>query len=126
MPHRSRISTILIDTPDDRFVETARFWEGALGRTLGDIDDPRYRSLGGDGPEQLDVAIQRVPPVERGVHFDIETDDIEAEVRRLESLGARRKRQVKTWWVMEDPAGQAFCVVPVHSATWPAGTVEWP
>jgi hypothetical protein len=45
------------------------------------------------------------------VHLDIESDDVEAEVRRLESLGARRVEQVQTWWVMEAPTGQRFCVV---------------
>lgn len=126
MPHRSRISTVLIDIPEARFDDTARFWEAALGRTLGDLDHPRYRTLGAPGPATPDVALQRVEPEERGVHFDVETDDLEAEVQRLEALGARRKRQVKDWWVMEDPAGQAFCVVPVHSVAWPAGAVEWP
>jgi hypothetical protein len=46
------------------------------------------------------------------VHLDIETNDIEAEVVRLEALGARRVEQVKRWWVMEAPTGQRFCVVP--------------
>ena len=39
------------------------------------------------------------------------SDDVEAEVRRLEALGARRIRQVQSWWVMEAPTGQRFCVV---------------
>ncbi len=45
------------------------------------------------------------------VHLDIETDDIEAEVERLEALGARRIAHVKGWWVMEAPTGHRFCVV---------------
>jgi hypothetical protein len=45
------------------------------------------------------------------VHLDIESDDIEAEVRRLESLGAKRVEFVHTWCVMEAPTGQRFCVV---------------
>ena len=45
------------------------------------------------------------------VHLDIESDDIEAEVMRLEKLGARRLKKVHTWVVMEAPTGQRFCVV---------------
>jgi len=42
---------------------------------------------------------------------DIETNDVEAEVKRLENLGARRVAHVKRWWVMEAPTGHRFCVV---------------
>ncbi len=45
------------------------------------------------------------------VHLDIETDDIEAEVARLEALGAKRVQSIHTWCAMEAPTGQRFCVV---------------
>ena len=45
------------------------------------------------------------------VHLDIETDDIDAEVTRLEALRAKRVARVRTWWVMEAPTGQRFCVI---------------
>ena len=45
------------------------------------------------------------------VHLDIEADDVDAEVRRLEALGARRIERIKSWCVMEAPTGQRFCVV---------------
>ena len=41
-------------------------------------------------------------------------DDIDAEVQRLEKLGARRVQQIHTWWVMEAPTGQRFCVIRVQ------------
>jgi hypothetical protein len=47
-------------------------------------------------------------------------------VSRLEELGARRKRFVGDWWVMEAPSGHAFCVIPVQTNTWPEGALEWP
>ena len=34
---------------------------------------------------------------------------------RLEALGAKRVKQVHTWWVMEAPTGQRFCVVRAQS-----------
>jgi hypothetical protein len=45
------------------------------------------------------------------VHIDIESDDVDAEVERLERLGARRVEKIKTWWVLQAPTGQRFCVV---------------
>lgn len=125
MSHKSRLCAILIDTESDRFDTTVRFWSAALGRSVKADSDPRYSALPPTQPSDLDMILQRVEPGQRGVHLDIETDDVEAEVRRLEALGARRKRQVKAWWVMEDPDGHAFCVVPVSSAAWPEGAAEW-
>ena len=56
------------------------------------------------------MLLQRVEHESR-VHLDIETDDIEAEVARLERLGAKKVAFVKRWWVMEAPSGHRFCVV---------------
>jgi hypothetical protein len=56
------------------------------------------------------VLVQKVDHPGR-IHLDIESDDLEAEVARLEALGAKRVGFVKRWWVMEAPTGQVFCVV---------------
>ena len=127
MAHSSRLTALLFDSREDGYQATVAFWSAALGREVQPRDeDARYTYLSRDPRLPIDLMIQRVPVAESGVHLDIETDDVEAEVRRLEGLGARRKRQVKHWWVMEDPAGHAFCVVPVqHKEDWPQGTVEW-
>jgi hypothetical protein len=53
------------------------------------------------------------------VHIDIHTDDPAAEVARLEDLGAERVLQVHSWWVLRDPAGLLFCVIPE-----PAGSLN--
>jgi hypothetical protein len=76
-----------------------------------DKEEPdRYTPLVTWKPQELHVEVQRVDHPSR-VHLDIETDDIEAEVRRLEGLGAKRVGFVKRWMVMEAPTGQRFCVV---------------
>ena len=46
------------------------------------------------------------------MHLDIHTDDLEAEVARLEQLGAERVQRVQAWQLMRDPAGLMFCVIP--------------
>jgi hypothetical protein len=51
------------------------------------------------------------------VHLDVHTSDLAAEVERLERLGARRVQQAHSWWVMRDPAGLLFCVVPDSAGT---------
>jgi len=122
MAHRSRICAVLLDTGADAYADTVAFWAGALGRTATFDADKRYTAL----PGALDYIVQRVDSDHRGMHIDIETDDVAAEVARLEALGARRKYQVRSWWVMEDPGGHAFCVVPVQSQSWPDGATEWP
>jgi glyoxalase superfamily protein len=33
-------------------------------------------------------------------------------VTRLERLGTQRVERVHHWWVMHDPAGSPFCVLP--------------
>ena len=61
------------------------------------------------------------------VHLDIETDDIEAEVARLEALGAKRVQHVRNrWWVMEAPTGHRFCVVPMDEGSTRGKPNRWP
>ena len=49
------------------------------------------------------------------MHLDLETDDVDAEVRRLELLGATRhnhqQRRGFDLWVMRDPWHNEFCVL---------------
>jgi predicted enzyme related to lactoylglutathione lyase len=110
--HRSRLGTIVIDCHADEPGAAAEFWSRALGwaaEPLSDPDDAKYRALA-TPPTEVKVLVQAVSHPSR-VHIDIETDDIDAEVARLEALGARRIARVKRWWVMEAPTGQRFCVV---------------
>jgi hypothetical protein len=74
---------------------------------------------------RLDIEVQAVTHPSR-VHLDIESDDVEAEVRRLEALGARRVAQVKTWWVLEAPTGHRFCVVENKSPKFAKEAKQWP
>jgi len=125
--HRSRLATIVIDCQTERLEEAASFWGSALGRPARSLNDPQnanYRELA--GPEsEVQVLVQSVSHPSR-VHVDIETDDIDAEVHRLESLGAKRVAQVKSWWVMEAPTGQRFCVVRPQRPDFEAHANEWP
>lgn len=121
MSHRSRVCAVLFDVQADSYEAACKFWGGALGRDVKFSPSERYTKLSGE----LDYLIQKIEPGREGVHIDIETDDVEAEVTRLKKLGARKREKVKGWWVMVGPGDHPFCVVPVQSDTWPIGAIEW-
>jgi predicted enzyme related to lactoylglutathione lyase len=124
--HRSRLAGFIIDCQVDDIGPAADFWSEALGyrrRQSTDPADENYVLLE-TGPDELHIELQKVEHPSR-VHLDIETDDIEAEVSRLEKLGAKRIEQVRTWWVMEAPSGQRFCVVRPQRADFSEKANRW-
>jgi predicted enzyme related to lactoylglutathione lyase len=124
--HKSRLAGFIIDCRTDDVDQAARFWSQALGYPLkksASAEDTGYRLF--DTPsDDLHIEVQKVEHPSR-VHLDIEADDIEAEVTRLEKLGAKRVAQVRTWWVMEAPTGQRFCVVRVQRSDFEGNANTW-
>ena len=124
--HRSRINGILIDCNVDDIQQAVRFWAEALGRPV----DPDHPGTRGDyvmldnRPDEISVQIQRVDHESR-IHLDIETDDIPAEVARLEKLGATVYKRMERWVVMEAPSGQRFCVVRVQRDGFEKDALTW-
>ncbi len=97
----------------------AEFWAAALGYDRFGSGG-QYRSLtappGAPGPK---LVLQQVPEprsVKNRMHLDLIVDDVDAEVARLEALGARRLGSDPvselgiTWVVMADPEGNEFCI----------------
>jgi predicted enzyme related to lactoylglutathione lyase len=124
--HRSRLGGFIIDCQTDDLHSAAEFWSAALGlprRTSDKPEDAGYALLK-NGPGGLHIEVQKVDHPSR-VHLDIEADDVEAEVHRLEALGAKRVKQVRDWWVLEAPTGQRFCVVNASSADFAAEANRW-
>ena len=124
--HHSRLCALLIDCKTADVDGAARFWAEALGRAV-DLDHPgsrdNYRMLE-TPPDEPIVQIQRVEHESR-VHIDIETDDIPAEVTRLQKLGAKIVNRLERWVVMQAPTGQRFCVVRVQRPGFPKNANEW-
>ncbi len=123
--HKSRLGALIIDCRTNDLESAVEFWSQALGCRAVRSEDPadeNYTRLE-TGPNDLHIEVQKVDHPSR-VHIDIEADDLEAEVRRLEKLGAKRLQQIRTWWVMEAPTGHRFCVVrPQRSEfAWEANT----
>ena len=128
MAHRSRLAGFIVDCRTDSLEQAAGFWSGALGLPVTDPDQGGtglYAQLQ-DGPGALHIEVQKVEHESR-VHLDIETDDLDAEVARLEALGAVRVSfPHQRWWVMQAPTGQRFCVVRKHGDEWGPGVNHWP
>jgi len=125
--HKSKLSGFIIDCQTNDLGRAAEFWGAALGMPIVELPPDQaalYKRLE-DPQHGLDIEVQKVSHASR-VHLDIETDDIEAEVRRLETLGAKRIQAVQTWWVMEAPTGQRFCVVRASSKSFAERATAWP
>ncbi|MGP8000696.1 MAG: VOC family protein [Streptosporangiaceae bacterium] len=119
MAHYSRISKIVIDVPGGQHDRELAFWAGATGQPLARFErHPEYHGAALPGQEFW-LLVQRLGAGPARVHIDIHTDDLDAEVARLERLGAERVQQVHSWWVLRDPAGLLFCVLPE-----PAGSFD--
>jgi catechol 2,3-dioxygenase-like lactoylglutathione lyase family enzyme len=110
-----RIGSIVVDCND--FPAMLAFWQAALGYEVGhsDGDFAILRDPAGRGPN---VSIDTVPEPRVGknrLHFDLYTEEQEAEVARLLSLGAKRFPRTPgpddDFIVLEDPEGNLFCVV---------------
>ena len=125
--HHSRLCAIVIDCRVDDLKTATEFWSGAFGKPVASVDqdgDGKYAELETAADEPI-IVLQKVAHESR-VHLDIETDDIEAEVKRLEALGAKRVEFIKRWWVMEAPTGQRFCVVRPQRKEFGPHLNEWP
>ena len=115
---RSRLCHFVIDVSDlDHGVS---FWSAALNAVeepLSENSRHIYRSLRIPDSE-IRILLQKTGDEKTGkerMHLDLETDDVEAEVGRLEALGAIRwDHQVERgfdFWVLHDPWGNEFCLL---------------
>lgn len=114
MAHHSRLAGFIIDCEGGSLDAAAGFWSQALGLPVLDPDEDgldRYARLDGSGLG-LHIEVQKVAHPSR-VHLDVESDDIEAEARRLVALGAKEvaRPHGARWIVLEAPTGHRFCVV---------------
>lgn len=124
--HRSQLAGFIIDCQTEDLDGAAEFWAAALGLEAEVFADPAeadYRGLKTQHGE-VHIEVQKVSHPSR-VHLDIETDDVAAEVLRLEKLGARRIGEIKRWVVMEAPTGQRFCVVRPQRANFEDTANRW-
>src|SRR5579863_8271057 len=102
MAHYSKLNKTVIDVPPDEHDREVAFWSAALGQPPKQGEHfPEYHGIALHG-QDFGFLIQRLGDGPARVHLDIHTDD----------LGAERVEFVHAWWIMRDPAGLLFCVVP--------------
>jgi predicted enzyme related to lactoylglutathione lyase len=96
----------------------AEFWTRALGVERVGAAGNYVMLVSKDGAVPK-ILLQRVPEAKSAknrMHLDIETRDVDGEVARLESIGARRLdpephlEHGSRWFLMADPEGNEFCV----------------
>jgi predicted enzyme related to lactoylglutathione lyase len=131
--HRSRVCHFVIDVPD--LDQGVSFWSAALGGTEEPVSErsrPIYRHI--RLPDSnIRILLQRTADEKvskERMHLDLESDDVEAEVQRLEALGAKRwdlqDERGFRFWVLRDPWENEFCVVQTEFPELLAQREAWP
>ena len=122
--HRSRLQVVLIDSPPDVAEAEVAFWAAALGHEPTPEVGTPFTEIAPFGNGQV-LAHQRLQEGGSRIHLDVETDDPDAEVSRLEKLGAVRVGSSDGVVHLRDPAGLTFCVVPVQSDDFEQHATTW-
>jgi hypothetical protein len=114
----ARIRNITIDCANP--AKLAEFWKAATGYSIayGNEWVAELRPPVAGHPNLLLLQVPEAKTVKNRTHMDLEAADREAEVARLEALGATRgetnRWENMTWTVMQDPEGNEFCVAEPH------------
>ncbi|RKR86269.1 putative enzyme related to lactoylglutathione lyase [Micromonospora pisi] len=121
------VLAVVLDCAD--LARSGAFWSDALGYVAEPLSSGRYRRLLPPDGEGVELLLQRVPEPKtqkNRMHLDLRVPDLEAEVARMLSLGARCVTESPVeedgwaWHVLADPDGNEFCVLrPPATATAP-------
>src|SRR5262245_26216933 len=110
------VLAVTLDCAD--LARSAAFWCGVLGYVAEPFPSGRYWRVApakGDGPR---LVLQQVPEPKsqkNRMHLDLQVPDLESEVARIVSLGARQitanpiDEDGWMWHVLADPDGNEFC-----------------
>ncbi|MEV0039656.1 MULTISPECIES: VOC family protein [unclassified Streptomyces] len=97
---------------------TAAFWAEALGRTVDTGADETQATVAADpAVPGSRIGFRQVPEdktVKNRMHFDLVTDDFDAEVARLTGLGATKRNEVDAgihYATLADPEGNEFDLI---------------
>ena len=122
------LQCITLDAHDP--LALAQFWAEALGWKIGEevneievwiereLGDPKNTGF----PDILFLKVPDSKVVKNRLHLDLRPDDQDAEVARLEKLGAKKidigqsTDPDTTWVVMADIEGNEFCVLSARKS----------
>jgi hypothetical protein len=112
--HRSRLVQLCVDVPSARYEEELDFWRAATGWADEPVDAAEFHRLVHRAESPLALLVQRLGDDDGATraraHLDLGTDDIAAEVSRVEALGARVLWRRDGFVALRDPVGLPFCV----------------
>jgi Glyoxalase-like domain len=112
--HRSRLVQLCVDVPHDRYESEVDFWRAATGWADEEVSGPEFHRLVHRSESPLQLLLQRLGRDDSGTHarahLDLGSNDLQAEVSRLEALGARVLSPDDGFIVLRDPVGLPFCV----------------
>jgi predicted enzyme related to lactoylglutathione lyase len=109
------IEWAIIDCHD--LARMSEFWRAALDfelELIGPSGGHLLVARDGSGSRLGLIPTPDAKATKNRVHLDLRPDDQDAEVERLEGLGATRVdvgQQEVSWVVMADPEGNEFCVL---------------
>ncbi len=110
-----RLANVTLDCDDP--VKVSAFWSAALDRPVDDGASEFFVSIGiadRSRPAWFFIKVPEEKAVKNRVHFDLHSDDREAEVERLLALGAQRfadhDEHGARWTTLLDVGGNEFCV----------------
>lgn len=110
--------SIVVDARDPG--RLGRWWAEVLGWSVvfESLDEVVIARHGSTYPGMIFVPVPESKTGKNRIHVDLNPDDQEAEVGRLEAMGARRvevgqsrREPPARWVVMADPEGNEFCVL---------------
>ncbi len=114
-----RIATLTVDCSDPAPI--ARWWAEALEWKVTFEDEgewviePPVEGTPSAVPALLFIKVPDEKVGKNRLHLDLRPDDRDAEVARLEELGAKRinigQGPDVSWVVMSDPFGNEFCIL---------------
>lgn len=119
--HRSRLCHFFVDVDD--LDQGVAFWSAALDAkeepgSEGSQHIHRRLRLPDCEVRLLLQATTDVKTHKEHMHLDIESDDVEAEVARLEALGAapwdHQHERGYDFWILRDPRGQRVLCPPAN------------
>ena len=110
-----RLANVTLDCADALAV--GDFWSAALDRPLDPDGTSAFASIGAGDEQRTTWYFIRVPEAKvakNRMHVDLQADDREAEVSRLEGLGAKRladhEQDGLHWTTLADVEGNEFCI----------------
>ena len=112
-----KIQCVTVDARDPAAL--AAWWAEALGFRVKELEDEDEVAIipedRGEDPAILFIRVPDDKVVKNRIHLDLTPDDRDAEVARLEAIGATRvdigQTGDETWVVLADPEGNELCVL---------------